>query len=51
MNKCFVEKIGESCRIWFHVDEHGEMCDRSPASKGNRAAFSFGAMIALATVG
>ena len=51
MNEYLADKLGEDCRIWFHVDEHAKMCGRSPDdSKGNVAGFSYGAMTTLAQV-
>ena len=48
MNGYLADKLGDGCRVWFHVDEHAKMCDLSPESKGNGAGFSFGAMSTLA---
>jgi len=48
--ECYLdEKLGKDHSIWFHVDEHSKMCDRSPDSKGG-AAFSCGAMETLAMI-
>ena len=40
-------KLGKDVRIWFHLDEHRKMCDRTMASG---ADFSLGAMQTLASI-
>ena len=50
LNEYLDEKLGKDYRIWFHLDEHGKMCDRSVGSKGDGAAFSRGAMGLLASL-
>lgn len=45
------EKFGNDYRIWFHLDEHGDMCDRSVDATCNGAPFSRGALSLLASIG
>ena len=53
MNKYLVEKLGEDCRIWFHIDQPYKICGRSYGSHElieNHEAFTYGAMQALVEI-
>jgi hypothetical protein len=49
LNMYLQKKLRKNCSVWFHIDEHQKMCDRSSDSKGG-AYFSRGAMQTLAQV-
>jgi len=49
LNEFLQDKLGNKAKIWFHLDEHYQMCKRDGSCIETGAAFSRGAMTALAS--